>query len=137
MVPPRWPDDGGRDCHLVTLKTQQWRGNVAVLSQTPCPETRPATEPVFRVVPGLPDARRAFRGRRGAERKSSFDVCLSDFEWEKPDEKETRRENKSLRHVKKKKKNTRTLRSLPGLEILVPFLLQRVAPSNFESYLNL
>jgi len=24
-------------------------------------------------------------GRRGAQCKSSFDVCLSDFEWEKPD----------------------------------------------------
>jgi len=47
-----------------------------------------------------PDARGALYGRRGAESKSSFDVCLNDFEWEKPDEGETRRENKGLRRVK-------------------------------------
>lgn len=41
-----------------------------------------------------------FPGRRGAESKSSFDVCLNDFEWEKPNEGETRRENKGLRRVK-------------------------------------
>lgn len=29
-----------------------------------------------------------FDGRRGAQRKSSFDVCLNDFEWEKPNERE-------------------------------------------------
>lgn len=39
-------------------------------------------------------------GRRGAESKSSFDVCLNDFEWEKPNEGETRRKNKGLRRVK-------------------------------------
>lgn len=33
---PSWQDDGDRDYNSVTLKTRQWRGNVAVLSQTPC-----------------------------------------------------------------------------------------------------
>lgn len=31
-----WPDDGERDHNSVTLKMRQWRGNVAVLSQTLC-----------------------------------------------------------------------------------------------------
>jgi len=31
-----WPDDDERDRNSVTLKTRQWRGNVAVLSQTLC-----------------------------------------------------------------------------------------------------
>lgn len=47
-----------------------------------------------------PDTLGALYGRRGAESKSSFDVCLNDFEWEKLDEGETRRENKGLRRIK-------------------------------------
>ena len=45
-----WLDDGERDHNSVTLKTRQWRGNVAVLSQTLCGDLSDR-DPVFRVAP--------------------------------------------------------------------------------------
>lgn len=82
-----WQEDGDRDYNSVTLKTQQWRGNVAVLSQTPYGDSvRHGIR--FSRLYRLPDIQ-MLDGRRGVERKSSFNVCLNDFEWEKLDERDS------------------------------------------------
>lgn len=84
-----WPGDGEQDHNSVTLKVRQWRGDVAVLSQTLCGGLSSRIR--FSGSSRPPDTQGALYGRRGAESKSSFDVCLSDFEWAKPDEGEKTR----------------------------------------------
>lgn len=96
---PSWQRDGDRHYNSVTLKTSTIEGKCCGLKPNPMWRSRPAQNPVLRVVPATGYAN-VFDGRRGAVRKSSFDVCLNDFEWEKPDERETRYENKSSWYIK-------------------------------------
>lgn len=80
---PSWPDDGDRDSQFRHALNATMEGKCCGLKPNPMRDS-------FDSGSGFP-GRSSYRmhvvlyGRRGVQHKSSFDVCLNDFEWERLD----------------------------------------------------